>query len=76
MLGNIEEWCYDRYEKYPMKDLTDYIGPQEGSYHVVRGCCCDNSPAVCKRSFRAFRADKSIGGCYIGFRLALVPKEE
>ena len=76
MLGNIEEWCYDRYEKYPMKVLTDYIGPQEGSYHVVRGCCCDNSPAVCKRSFRAFLADKSIGGCYIGFRLALVPKEE
>ena len=76
MLGNIEEWCYDRYEKYPMKDLTDYAGPQEGPYHVIRGCNWDDLPSFCRSSYRTFSRDDHERSCWIGFRLALVPKEE
>lgn len=37
MLGNVWEWCLDRYGDYPNGSVTDPRGPSSGSYRVVRG---------------------------------------
>ncbi len=73
MLGNVFELCYDRYGKYPMKNLTDYRGPVGDSDFVIRGGSWDGHPSFCCSSSRFH--DPS-GAPRIGFRLALVPKEQ
>ncbi len=37
MLGNASEWCSDWYSEYAAGPQTDPIGPQSGSYRVIRG---------------------------------------
>ena len=72
MLGNVWEWCYDWHEDYPMKNLTDYTGPENGSDRVYRGGCWRDDAKLCSRSFRGHWFGM---GDDLGFRLALVAKE-
>jgi len=37
MLGNVWEWCWDRYNAYPGVPAADYGGPAAGDYRVSRG---------------------------------------
>jgi len=37
MLGNVWEWCWDRYDSYPAGPVSDPLGPQAGSRRVKRG---------------------------------------
>ena len=37
MLGNVWEWCWDRYAKYGTRDLADPMGPDAGASRVFRG---------------------------------------
>ena len=37
MLGNVMEWCADRYGSYPSEACVDPQGPDSGSAHVTRG---------------------------------------
>ena len=37
MSGNVWEWCYDLYSKYPSTPVTDPIGAKKGRSHVNRG---------------------------------------
>ncbi|MBF0379328.1 MAG: DUF1566 domain-containing protein [Desulfamplus sp.] len=37
MHGNVWEWCHDWYESYPHTFVADPIGPESGSYRVLRG---------------------------------------
>ena len=37
MLGNVEEWCSDRYDLYPSGSVTNPTGPSSGSRRVARG---------------------------------------
>jgi len=37
MLGNVSEWCLDWYGRYPSGSATDPVGPESGSYRVIRG---------------------------------------
>ena len=68
MLGNAWEWCCDWYAEYPLEDLTDYSGLQEGSIHTYRGGAGATKPSD--------RILSSVKSSLHGFRLALVPKEE
>ena len=70
MHGNVWEWCWDRYGKYPSEPVTDPVGPKEGSYRVIRGGSWINNAANCQ-SARRSRRYPSYRNFYLGFRLAL-----
>ncbi len=36
MHGNVYEWCWDWFGPYSESPQTDPIGPQEGTYRVLR----------------------------------------
>ena len=42
MLGNVMEWCWDRYGKHGVGDARDPIGPPKGSTQVLRGGSWNN----------------------------------
>jgi len=37
MSGNVREWCWDWYDEYPKRELTDPAGARNGSDRVIRG---------------------------------------
>ncbi|WP_372365740.1 formylglycine-generating enzyme family protein [Candidatus Uabimicrobium sp. HlEnr_7] len=37
MHGNIYEWCSDWYGEYDISITVDPVGPNDGSYRVIRG---------------------------------------
>ncbi len=37
MHGNVWEWCWDRYDAYPLKEVKNPVGPSYGAYRVMRG---------------------------------------
>ena len=39
MLGNVWEWCWDRYGRYTGSRVVDPVGASTGSYRVYRGGC-------------------------------------
>ena len=42
MLGNVWEWTFDWYGRYPSGSVTDPEGPESGSYLVMRGNSWDD----------------------------------
>jgi len=37
MSGNVDEWCWDGYDLYPVSPVTDYRGPTGISNRILRG---------------------------------------
>jgi formylglycine-generating enzyme required for sulfatase activity len=68
MLGNVWEWCQDRYGEYPVERVVDPTGPTEGSSRVIRGGSW-NDPARYLRSACRFWYDTDIRDFDLGFRL-------
>ena len=71
MLGNVWEWCQDRYDKnyYRVSPGTDPAGPVEGLYRVSRGGSWCSKPPRVRAAFR--RHDPYYYRFYrLGFRLA------
>ena len=73
MSGNVWEWCYDWYGRYPSGLVTDPVGPSSDWSRVIRGCSWDLFADYCRSSHRSFRAPSFGSG--LGFRVALVPIE-
>ncbi|MCP4698273.1 MAG: formylglycine-generating enzyme family protein, partial [Gammaproteobacteria bacterium] len=67
--GNVWEWLYDCYEKYPKDAQTDPSGSNAGSRRVIRGGSRLNDAVVCRSAFR-YRYDPGYRHHNLGFRLA------
>ncbi len=69
MSGNVDEWVWDRYDKYPHKKQIDPKGPETGSDRSVRGGSwyCD---ALSARNFDRGGDIPSIKVEFLGVRLA------
>jgi len=66
--GNIYEWCWDWYADYPVGPVTDYRGPEIGTYRTQHGGGFNAYPSYCRSAYRGwwlqdYRLDDS------GFRL-------
>ena len=68
MLGNVWEWCQDRYGLYPVERVVDPTRPTEGSSRVVRGGSW-GSPSPFLRSACRFGFDPGNRDGDLGFRL-------
>ena len=69
MSGNVYEWCQDWAGPYSSSAQTDPTGPVSGSGRVFRGGGWFGSAWFCRVAFRD-GLDASLGGGYLGFRLA------
>lgn len=72
MHGNVREWCYDFYGKYPNGPVTDPIGPDEGREYVLRGGS-DSDYDNDLRSARRIECEPNFRNYRIGLRLVRVP---
>lgn len=74
MLGNVWQWCADRYgaHYYKVSPPENPTGPADGSEHVLRGGSWGNTPASCRSADRD-RNQAAGRSCYIGFRVAREP---
>ncbi len=73
MLGNVWQWCQDRFGPYPDGPVTDPQGALSGDKHPTRGGCyyCD---AVHARAARRNRDLEDHASRSIGFRIVAVPR--
>jgi formylglycine-generating enzyme len=68
MLGNISEWCSDRYGEYSSDAQTNPKGPQNGPHYVIRGGNWYDTEMSCRSASRNFSVpDEGISG--VGFRI-------
>jgi formylglycine-generating enzyme required for sulfatase activity len=74
MLGNVWEWCEDRYAKYDPLDNRDPRGPKEGDRWVRRGGSWYDDSGTC-RSGRRVQASAHDLYCNIGFRVVYAPAD-
>jgi len=74
MHGNAWEWCHDRHGDYPSGEVTDPVGPIEGSYRETRGGSWYHSGGSCGCEARGGFLPGDRPGFrdgFIGFRVAL-----
>lgn len=70
MMGNVWEWCSDRYEAYPTAAVTNPTGPALGSLRVYRGGSWDLVAGTVRSAFR-FGLVPGSRLSLLGFRPAL-----
>lgn len=70
MLGNVGEWCSDRYSAYSAAAMVDPVGASSGSTWVVRGGSWSAVAADSRCSARRAVTAKDVGAGTVGFRVA------
>ena len=76
MSGNVAEWVQDWYGDYSSGPVTDPLGPNSGSYRVIRGGSVFTNARFCRVAMRLYASpdqDRCFSKCYVGFRLVRVP---
>jgi len=72
MVGNVWEWCEDRFAPYPKGEQVDPVGPETGGLRVTRGGGFNEGPQFDRSTARVpWEPGKSFSDH--GFRLVLVP---
>ena len=69
MIGNVWEWCWDRYGFYPTGSVTDPTGPSSGSVRVRRGGSWDCVAGNVRSAARGYDPGRRFNS--LGFRPAL-----
>ncbi len=74
MLGNVFEWCHDRYDAhyYDRSLSVDPRGPDIGTERVRRGGSWRHAPVYCRSAFRRSSTPDD-RYCFLGFRLVRGP---
>jgi formylglycine-generating enzyme required for sulfatase activity len=70
MLGNVWEWCADRYAAYPKNSVTDPQGSDSGTCRVMRGGSWANDAIHCCVAGRDYNSPYHANNI-LGFRLIL-----
>jgi len=73
MSGNVWEWCFDWVGSYASGSVTDPVGPDSGSYRIIRGGGYLFVPSNCRVASRCSSGRPSIAKAFVGFRVALAP---
>ena len=68
MLGNVGEWCQDRYSEsyYQQSPDNNPPGPTEGEKRVMRGGSWKSSEASCRVTARQGRVAGFTDACFTG----------
>ena len=72
MIGNVTEWCEDRYGIYPSGTVTDPQGPATGNFRVFRGASWRSDAAASRRP-TASTSESGFRQYFLGFRPAIMP---
>ncbi len=76
MVGNLWEWCSDRYAAFTDESVVDPQGATfeecPGDVRVDRGGCWDSYPEECRLANRGYY-DHDRKGPYVGFRFVVIP---
>ena len=75
MIGNVLQWCGDRYGDYPTGPLTDPVGSALDSERVYRGGDWDHWPSSCRSAYR-YHLNKRMQDFDLGFRICLPVQTE
>lgn len=67
MIGNVWEWCWDRYGSYVNGKVTDPKGAVTGKRRVFRGGCWSSKVSECRAANRC-KIGASNRACILGFR--------
>ena len=71
MVGNVGQWCWDRYGLYSSGSQTDPRGPASGSSRLLRGGSYYLAMNYCRLAFRYYNYSPTINNDSIGFRSVL-----
>ena len=50
--GNVQEWCFDWFDRYPGGSVTNWSGPPFGTARVLRGGGSQEGPPWCRSANR------------------------
>ena len=75
LLGNVAEWCHDRFGDYPSVPVSDPVGPASVSHpdRLVRGGDWDSSPSNV-RAARRRQFDPRFRSANFGARLVVIAR--